>query len=414
MKLLPHILFSFFLCFAAAVSAAELKLTAPPDGAELDTVSPLEHEFLESDAQRAVVPEKIRIRLENYDKDLAAFKAEQEKAKAEGREVTMRDPTYWADFRGNDWSDDFMKRYKAENADFRPLTWTVEGEVTDQTVLFSETEDFADPLHTYTLTNSARPENLKLGVKYFWKVTAKDENGQTVESDVRTFTTLDRFPRFMSSVWIMNFRDLGGGVNADGKKVRQGLVYRSAALHRNAYTKDPRAQSKDEMLYFFRDVLKLKCEFDLRGVNETQARWDAGEPKLEPDFRRINFPMGAYNLKSDGVKKYLVQIFHTMATEDVFPMFFHCAGGADRTGTVGVMLDGVIGRDDQTIIDQYELTTLCGHTRMRICRLPGILFSNLKEFGPDEPIRVQVVKYLLSIGVPQEEIDAVHSRLVEE
>ena len=51
---------------------------------------------------------------------------------------------------------------------------------------------------------------------------------------------------------------------------------------------------------------------------------------------------------------------------------------------------------------------------MRICRLPGILFSNLKEFGPDEPIRVQVVKYLLSIGVPQEEIDAVHSRLVEE
>lgn len=100
MKLLPHILFSFFLCFAAAVSAAELKLTAPPDGAALDTVSPLEHEFLESDAQRAVVPEKIRIRLENYDKDLAAFKAEQEKAKAEGREVTMRDPTYWADLLG--------------------------------------------------------------------------------------------------------------------------------------------------------------------------------------------------------------------------------------------------------------------------------------------------------------------------
>ena len=264
------------------------------------------------------------------------------------------------------------------------------------------------------LTNSARPENLKLGVKYFWKVTAKDENGQTVESDVRTFTTLDRFPRFMSSVWIMNFRDLGGGVNADGKKVRQGLVYRSAALFTKAHTEDSRAQGEDEMLYFFRDVLQLKCEFDLRGVSEFKSRVEEGERKLEPDFRRLNFPMGAYNLKSDGVKKYLVQIFHTLATEDVLPMFFHCAGGADRTGTVGVMLDGVIGRDDQTIIDQYELTTLCGHTRMRICRLPGILFSNLKEFGPDEPIRVQVVRYLLSIGVPQEEIDAVHKKLVEE
>ena len=123
--------------------------------------------------------------------------------------------------------------------------------------------------------------------------------------------------------------------------------------------------------------------------------------------------MGAYNLKSESVKKYLVQIFHTMATEDIYPMYFHCAAGADRTGTVGVMLDGVIGRDDETIIAQYELTSFC-FIRMRFCRLPGILFGCLKEFGPDEPIRVQVVRYLLSIGVPQEEIDAVHKKLVEE
>ncbi|MBQ6108096.1 MAG: hypothetical protein IJK97_07775, partial [Thermoguttaceae bacterium] len=187
-----RILFSFVVCFAAAVSAAELKLAAPPDGAVLDTVSPIEHEFLENDAKRAEVPEKIRIRLENYDKDMAAFKAETEKAKAEGREVTMRDPKGWADSRANDWTYALLDRYKAENGNFRPLTWTVEGEVTDQTVLFSETEDFAKPFHTYTLTTSARPENLKLGVKYYWKVTAKDENGQTIESDVRTFTTLDR------------------------------------------------------------------------------------------------------------------------------------------------------------------------------------------------------------------------------
>ncbi len=413
MKFPSRFLFSFVLCFAAAVSAAELKLTDPPDGVVLDTVSPIEREFLENDAKRAEVPEKIRIRLENYDKDVAAFKAETEKAKAEGREVTMRDPPHWADSRANDWTYALLDRYKAENGNFRPLTWTVEGEVTDQTVLFSETEDFARPFHTYTLTNSARPENLKLGVKYFWKVTAKDENGQTIESDVRTFTTLDRFPRFMFTPWSQNFRDLGGGVNADGKKVRQGLVYRSAAIHRTAHSKDPRAQGEDERMYFYRDVLQLKCEFDLRGVAETQARWDAGEPKLEPDFRRINFPMGAYNLKSESVKKYLVQIFHTMATEDIYPMYFHCAAGADRTGTVGVMLDGVIGRDDETIIAQYELTSFC-FIRMRFCRLPGILFGCLKEFGPDEPIRVQVVRYLLSIGVPQEEIDAVHKKLVEE
>ena len=355
MKLPTRILFSFVLCFAAAVSAAELKLTAPPDGAVLDTVSPIEHEFLENDAKRAEVPEKIRIRLENYDKDMAAFKAETEKAKAEGREVTMRDPKGWADSRANDWTYALLDRYKAENGNFRPLTWTVEGEVTDQTVLFSETEDFAKPFHTYTLTNSARPENLKLGVKYYWKVTAKDENGQTIESDVRTFTTLDRFPRFMFTPWSQNFRDLGGGVNADGKKVRQGLVYRSAAIHTKARSEDPRAQSEDERMYFYRDVLQLKCEFDLRGVTETQTRWDAGEPKLEPDFRRINFPMGAYNLKSDSVKKYLVEIFHTMATEDIYPMYFHCAAGADRTGTVGVMLDRPRRPDDHRPVRTHDV-----------------------------------------------------------
>jgi len=414
MKSFFRLLFLPFFLLALTLHAAELKLVAPPDGATFDTLSPLEHEFLENVAQRAAVPEKIRVRLENYEKDLAAFKAETEKAKAEGRKVETRDPTYWADFRGSDWTTAFMTRYKAENADFRPLRWTVEGKVTDVTVLFSETEDFARPLRTYTLTDSARPENLELGVKYFWKVTAKDENGQPVSSDVRTFTTLDRFPRLMSSVWIMNFRDLGGGVNADGKKVRQGLIYRSAALFPKARTEDPRARGDDELLYFFRDVIQLKCEFDLRGEGEFKARVEEGERPLEPDFRRINFPMGAYDLNSDGVKKHIVAIFHTLATEDVTPMFFHCYGGADRTGTVGVMLDGVIGRDDRTIIDQYELTTLCGHTRTSFCRLPAKMFADLKSFGPNEPIRAQVVKYLLSIGVPREEIDAVRQMMVEE
>ncbi|MBQ9454771.1 MAG: tyrosine-protein phosphatase [Thermoguttaceae bacterium] len=413
MKFLTHLLISFFICFAVVVSAAELKLTAPPDGAVFDTLSPCEREFIDNSAKRAEVPEKIRIRLENYDKDVSAFKAETEKAKAEGREVQMRDPTYWADSRTNDWTYDLVDRYKAEKGNYLPMTWTVEGNVTDMTVLFSETEDFAKPLHTYAQTNAARPENLKLGVKYFWKVTAKDENGQPVESDVRTFTTIDRFPRFMSTPWNVNVRDLGGGVNADGKKVRQGLIYRGAAFTPKARTTEPRDQGADEMMYFVLDVLQLKAEFDLRGVKESQDRFDAGERLLEPNVKRYNFPMGAYDLNSDSVKKYLVQIFHTLATEDVYPMYFHCAAGADRTGTVGLMLDGVIGRDDQTIIDQYELTTFC-YTRAHFCRMPAKMFSIAKSFAPDEPIRVQVVKYLLSIGVPQEEIDAVHNKMVEE
>ena len=38
------------------------------------------------------------------------------------------------------------------------------------------------------------------------------------------------------------------------------------------------------------------------------------------------------------------------------PVYFHCIYGADRTGTLGVLLDGLLGLSESDIYKEYELT----------------------------------------------------------
>jgi protein-tyrosine phosphatase len=39
------------------------------------------------------------------------------------------------------------------------------------------------------------------------------------------------------------------------------------------------------------------------------------------------------------------------------PLLYHCAGGKDRTGIASALLLGLLGVEDETILDDYELTT---------------------------------------------------------
>ena len=41
-------------------------------------------------------------------------------------------------------------------------------------------------------------------------------------------------------------------------------------------------------------------------------------------------------------------------------IYFHCSAGADRAGTTAYLLEGLLGVDDETRYQDYELTTLSG------------------------------------------------------
>ncbi len=73
-------------------------------------------------------------------------------------------------------------------------------------------------------------DNLEIARPYEWRVTA----GKA--SAMGHFTTEDIAPRLVRLPGVPNVRDLGGRVGLDGRRVKQGIVYRSAGLNDNAST----------------------------------------------------------------------------------------------------------------------------------------------------------------------------------
>ncbi len=88
-------------------------------------------------------------------------------------------------------------------------------------------------------------DNLEIARPYEWKVTV----GKTTATG--HFTTEDMAPRLIRLPGVPNVRDLGGRVGLDGRRVKQGIVYRSAGLNDNAsnvyYTPEELEQVNPEL-----------------------------------------------------------------------------------------------------------------------------------------------------------------------
>ena len=94
--------------------------------------------------------------------------------------------------------------------------------LTDKTVVF--TTNFTSSV----ASGSLLVDNLEIARPYGWSVSA---NGRTTSGH---FSTEDIAPRLVRLPGVPNVRDLGGRVGLDGRRVKQGLVYRTAGLNSNA------------------------------------------------------------------------------------------------------------------------------------------------------------------------------------
>ena len=92
--------------------------------------------------------------------------------------------------------------------------------------------------------SSCAVDNLEIARTYEWSVSG---SGETVKG---TFKTEDLAPRLLRVEGAANMRDLGGRIGLDGKRVKQGRIYRTAGLNSNAseafYSKE---ELKEKGLY---------------------------------------------------------------------------------------------------------------------------------------------------------------------
>ena len=197
--------------------------------------------------------------------------------------------------------------------------------------------------------------NLMVGKSYVLEFDAPEPDGETAVQLV----TSDSAPRLLDIPGIPNARDFGGWRGLGGRRIRQGLVIRSAGLNENATPKEnPDTPGATRVTDATRDVmirrLGVKTDVDLRWDNEVFGM--TGSP-LGPEVRWVRCPWSLYQwVAGDKEKAMFATIFRLLVDEGNLPAVVHCIEGQDRTGTLCFLLQGLLGVSDDDKLRDWECT----------------------------------------------------------
>ena len=227
------------------------------------------------------------------------------------------------------------------------------------TVKIADNKNFTDAIVLKTRNYDILPGFLIPGKTYYWRV----EDETTYEhSKTDSFTVKDSPVRIISMDGAFNVRDLGGWTAADGKTVKYGLLYRGGKINSgNATTLTVEGKN------IYENILKIKGEIDLRGSDDygqTQNCVNSANPYLKapytgyttifPEFSQKTPVNRVYDAKSAGSMK---AIFEFLADESNYPVYFHCNAGADRTGTLAFLINGLLGVSYEDLTRDFEITS---------------------------------------------------------
>jgi len=279
--------------------------------------------------------------------------------------------------------------------------------------------------------------NLEIGRDYYWRVSTvglckwwdcgvrhgcADSKRRTV-SDIAHFRTDPTAPRWIVVEGrVANIRDLGGRVGAGGRRVRQGMIYRGQGLNDNSANGETPGRNRltvEDVKYLTKD-LGIRTELDLRTDGETAFMT---ESPLGPSVKYIHRTSYCFEWAFfDQNKKTMADNFRVFCDPENYPIYFHCIGGADRTGTLAYMLNGILGVDKQGLETDWESTfypllpdIAPGYEGDRNWRRIQHIDAGLAKYGNDKStLQERIVLYLKDCGVTKDEIDAFSMIMLED
>ena len=300
-------------------------------------------------------------------------------------------------------------------------------------------------------------DNLEIARTYEFEVVCGDESAK------RTFHTKAHGPRFVRIDGVPNVRDLGGYVGLGGRKIRQGMVFRSGGLNGNAnkyYKKDEilalykagklvesvpelsREAAKEIKRHLdageedkanFKHLVKkwmpgpdrmdaksraeamrqfgFRTDLDLRTVRECYGM--TGSP-LGPDVKWVNIPSPSYGpMHEEYGHDAFAKCFRLFLDEKNYPIDFHCIGGADRAGSVAFLVGAVLGMSDDDLDKDWDFTCFVyesqsfGH-ESRFDKLRAVF-----DAYPGATTREKVEAYLKELGFGDEDFEKLRRIMLE-
>ena len=268
-----------------------------------------------------------------------------------------------------------------------PLRLEYESDKDDNIIKLSENKDLSSATIYHSNTNYIEIYNLKTNQVYYWSIN---------DSIVNSFKTSGGI-RNLYIDGVTNARDLGDNIN-----IKQGLMFRSSKLSAN-YTGSPLITETGILEL---QALGLKTEIDLREntLNYYGETEHALTDSVIPGVEYFNIPMTytSYGFISD--KSKLIDLFEILGNENNYPLLFHCAVGADRTGVVSFLIKGLLGCDIEDIKRDYMFTNFAniGSSRSE-STIDDFIETVSSESG--DTLKIKIYKYLVRNGVNSRDID---------
>ncbi len=286
--------------------------------------------------------------------------------------------------------------------------------------------------------------NLMPGTRYWWRVwantrcrewscgSAVGEKGcacgktpAAPASEIWSFTVADGAPRWIEvQGYVENMRDLGGWRTSDGRRIRRGLAFRGQGLNDNSVNGEAPGANRltaADVVYLTR-TLGIKTDLDLRTASETAGM---EESPLGAHVGYVHNPSCAYkDIFTPEGKAAMAENVRLFADRGNYPIYFHCIGGADRTGSLAYVLNGVCGVEKEDLERDWECTFYPDVPNV-LENTSGAPFPNgtywrSSTYFDDgfskycgETLRERIEAYLLDCGVTADEIASVRSILTE-
>ena len=277
-----------------------------------------------------------------------------------------------------------------------PVHFMWESDSADNLFTLSDTKDFSSVIYSDKYDSECDVYNLFLGKTYYWKVG---------DSEIRSFTVDHSTPRWIFAEGTWNVRDIGGYVNADGKMIKQGLIYRGAEL-------DGFAEGRvitDAGRKVLHDDLGIQFDLDLRDKTEASAT----HSPIGDDIGYIRISSESYG-EFIGWKSNTKKFLSLLTDRKNYPIYIHCAVGADRTGSLLAIICGLLRMTEKDMTEDYEQSTLAfpDDNRSRHVWTFEALMKQLEPYGDNFLDRVY--NYVISCGITAEEIETIRKIMTEE
>lgn len=303
-------------------------------------------------------------------------------------------------------------------SDSKPITLTWNYESKDgsvpckYTVIYGQEPDLSDG---YKVSNDASEDSITFNNPYlgtnYYKLIATFTDDSEDESLTRHFEVKSSYPRNLTIEGMTNCRDMGGRVLENGKRIKQGLVFRTSGKNQNGSLTDA---TTEEMV----NHLKVKNEINLAGDSNSYNLQLAGTTLIESCKMDTSSTGGAnanhLSRNAEAVKNF----FNILADSNNYPLFYHCKIGTDRTGLCSVLLSGLLGVSLNEIYQDYLFSNFgkigekrgigTGDSHDMLKYIDDLLKYSGATF------QEKVYNVLLSIGVSEENLEAVMSNLIED